>query len=205
VYESGVWAAPIFRRYMKKIIRFFKNPFTKKLPAPINEPLNWGFIIPHTYKAQGAVDKAGTITEYEFAIEMVENTDFHRRYRESGGVSGAASRLSKMGCNASIEPHLNAFNGRAKGFEILAIAGDSRSISEGIRIAKAFKERFPDRVLRHGNGVKIVHRGDRGYKNLEAARFAGMSVALLSEAFFLDNPDEWIDHQDMASFWESVL
>ena len=190
---------------MRKIIRFFKNLFKRKLPEPINEPLNWGFIIPHTYKAQGASNKSGTITEYEYADKMAWKTKIHAQFRDNGGVSGAASRLSELGCNASIEPHLNAFNGKAKGFEILAIAGDSKSISEGIRIAKAFKERFPDRVLRHGNGVKIVHRGDRGYKNLEAARFAGMSVALLSEAFFLDNPDEWIDHQDMASFWESVL
>lgn len=190
---------------MKRLIRFFKNIFRRKLPESTRGPLKWGIIIPHTYKAQGASNKQDTVTEYQYADKMSWRINHSSEFRDNGGVYGAAERLFESGCNASIEPHLNAFNGKAKGFEILAMAGDTRSISEGIRIAKAFKEMFPDRLLRHGNGVKIVKRGDRGYKNLKDARYAGMRVALLSEAFFIDNPDEWISHYDMAEFWESVL
>jgi hypothetical protein len=38
-----------------------------------------------------------------------------------------------------------------------------------------------------------------------AAKRAGAQIALLSEAFFIDNPNEWIDPEEMSKFWMEHL
>jgi len=83
--------------------------------------------------------------------------------------------------------------------------GDKLSLKYAELIAESFKHHFPDRILRHGNGVKIVTKGERGYNNLFIAKKNGMEVALLSEAFFIDNSSEWIEPREMGAFWKETL
>ena len=191
-----------FFKWLKSI--FVKEQNSHGYGKP--EALKWGVIVPHTQKAPGAVTKGGVVSEYNYAGFMAQKMKFSYFYRDGIGVLGAAKKLAQYGgCNASLEPHLNAFNNRARGFEILVMEGDRLSYDIAENIATAFKEAYPDRILRHGNGVKVVKKGDAGFYNLRDAKRGGMKVALLSEAFFIDNPDEWIDQIDMAKFWESVL
>lgn len=165
---------------------------------------HFGLIIPHTEKQPGASTESG-FTEYHYALRMAAQTHLPYATRNIGGVTGAAKLLKKKGCNASLEPHLNAFNTYAEGFEILALEGDSSSIDAAILIAEQFAKWFPDHKIRGKNGVKIIRPTDRGGSNLVKAKKAGMEIALLSEAFFIDNPKDYIDHSTMADFWELVL
>ena len=125
--------------------------------------------------------------------------------RNDGGVKGAAKRLVKKKVNATLEPHKNAYNGKAKGFEILVLKGDSLSRHYAELFAEAFKVKFPDRVLRGYKGIKEVSGRDNGAANLRASKNAGAEVALLSESFFIDNPNEWIEPREMAHFWAENL
>lgn len=165
----------------------------------------WGLIIPHTKSSGGASSKEKKINEYEYGLKLASYLAIPRETRDEGGVSLAAKRLKIKGCTASLEPHLNAFNQTAKGFEILVLENDSESIRVAEIMAENFKAKYPNRVLRHGNGVKKIKSGDRGYSNLVAAKKEGMKIALLGEAFFIDNVNEWIEPHEMAEFWMSQL
>lgn len=169
----------------------------------------WGIIIPHTKRKPGASGykpSGKKIQEYQYGLELVADTSFPFETRDNGGVSGAAKRLKNISqTNATIEPHKNAYNKKARGFELLVIRGDSLSGHYARMIADEFKRQFPERRMRHDNGIKWVKKGDRGYYNLVAAKKAGMEVAILGESFFIDNPDEWISPEEMAEFWKEVL
>ena len=67
---------------------------------------------------------------------------------------------------------------------------DAKSLIEALKIVEAFREAFPGRVIRRENGIKLVGPGDRGYGSLHIAKREGADIALLSEAFFIDNPNE---------------
>ena len=205
-------------RKIKKITRFITGNYSKPIEdygshgsdLPEFTP-RWGVIIPHTVDGQGAHSReqkdleGRPITEYVYGFSLMNNLKLPYYTRNSGGVSGAAKLLKRDGCNASLEPHKNAFNTKAKGFEILVIKGDHLSAKYAEEFAAAFKAKFPDRVLRHGNGVKPVVRGQNGYRNLVNAKKNGMEVALLSESFFIDNKNEWIEPETMAEFWKETL
>lgn len=189
---------------------YFWNPREAKKPQI--EPTigygelkaKWGIIIPHTAKAQGAESPSGE-SEYHYALQMFTGSALPRRTRDEGGVYGAAKDLVKLGCNCTLEPHLNAYNGRAQGFEILVLEGDKASIAEAKRIAYEFGNSFSNHLLRGDGGVKVISKSDRGGSNLASSKSAGAKVALLSEAFFLDNTSDYIDKTLMKLFWERVL
>lgn len=170
------------------------------------QAFKWGIIIPHTKKASGASSDKYNHNEYTYGMVMAEYSKFPYETRDLGGVKGAAARLRKRKVNASLEPHKNAYNGKAKGFECLVLEGDQLSYDYAAEIAMQFKRTFPTRVLRQsGTGVKVIKKGDRGYWNLAAAKAQGMEIALLSEAFFIDNDSEWIPPMEMTKFWREVL
>lgn len=177
----------------------------EKPSGSVSATIKWGIIIPHVKKAGGADTPDGKIDEYDYGLKMVDKLDMPYETRDSGGVKGAAKRLKKRGVTASLEPHKNAYNGKAEGFEILVLASDSLSIEFAELIAEAFAKKFPDRKIRGRGGLKKLKKGDRGAGNLIAAKKAGMKVALLSEAFFIDNPAEWIEPDVMAKFWTENL
>lgn len=202
----------------KRIKRFFGGDYSKPVQSYDSHDSNpnnptfkprWGFIIPHTNNRPGAVGykpSGRKINEYNYGIELAVETRFKYETRDKGGVYGAAKKLKDISMvNATIEPHKNAFNGKAHGFELLVLKGDSLSGHYARMIAEEFKRNFPERRLRNDNGIKWVKKGDRGANNLIQAKKAGMEVAILSETFFLDNPDEWISTGRMAEFWEEVL
>jgi hypothetical protein len=181
---------------------------TESIAVGYGEPepeFDWGIIIPHTKNSPGARSVAKNINEYQYALQMVKDMPYSYETRDEGGVALAAKRLAMKGCNALLEPHKNAFNGEAKGFEILVIDGDSESTRVAELIAQNFKQAFPDRVLRRGTGIKKLKKGDRGYQNLLDAKKSGVKIALLSEDFFIDNPNEWIEPAVLAKFWNANL
>lgn len=186
------------------ICKFFK----KKKPA--NDygnskklKIKWGIIVPHTKEAQGAVSKLTKVSEYKYGKVLISYlSTYPFATRDAAGIKGAVKELVSKGCNASLEPHKNAFNNKAKGYEILVIKGDNASKEYARLILEAFEDEYPNRRNR---GIKEVSKGDRGYYNLKTAKKAGIKVALLSEMFFIDNPVDYVEPQTMAAFWQKVL
>lgn len=171
-------------------------------------PLKVGFIVPHTSKAQGASSFDGRYTEYQYATYMLNSAllgDFPYFTRNDGGVVGAAQKLYNEGVRFSIEPHFNSFNESVQGFELLVLKNDKESIRYAHLIADYYALTFPYKKPRGDRGVKELSRGDRGYRNLKDAKFAGMKVAILSELFFGDCSDDLISPSTQAQFWYNTF
>lgn len=165
---------------------------------------NWGYIVPHTLRKEGAF-LDGIISEYDYGLicaNILNRNEFiDSETRDNGGVIMAASKLVKRGCRYSIEDHKNAFNKKSRGFEVLVLKDDERSIAAAKILANVFKKHFPERKLRGVDGVKLISVEDRGGHNLESAKKAGMVVAILAEPFFIDNFDDWIPPRKLAEVY----
>jgi len=165
----------------------------------------WGYIVPHTEKAQGAETPDNKFSEYKYGLGVaVKNADsLPWDDRNDGGVSGAVKRLvNSKKVNATFEDHKNAYNNKVGGAEILCIKGDELSKYYAELILAAYKLKYPNRNIR---GVKEMRKGGRGYNNLKAAKAAGADVALLGEMFFIDNPGDFIPVNVYADFIKEVL
>lgn len=163
---------------------------------------SWGIIVPHTEKAGGADTPDGKWNEYKYGLHMAKSIDRPHATRDNGGVLAAARSLKEQGCNCSLEPHKNAYNSRANGYEILILKGDSLSKQYAELFLDAFAQKYP---ARRNRGVKEMTKGGRGYRNLIDAKRGGMEVALLSEMFFIDNNSDWLPPHVMANFWSNNL
>lgn len=202
-------------KLIRKFMRWFNQDYSKPVEkygeygnsGTLIKP-KWGFIIPHLGSAGGARTPDSmrkNINEYEYGIIMSKASKHPFATRNKSGVKGASKALKKVGAIFSLESHKNAYNGLSRGFEALVLEGDDLSFRYAVEIATQFKASFPDRNLRHGNGVRFVKPNERGGKNLVDAKKGGMEVAILAEPFFIDNPKEWIEPTRMAQFWDKVL
>ena len=187
---------------------YLKSTFSK----PVNdygsgEPFipTWGIIVPHTQASQGASSWDSIYTEYLYGLALVNLLPVPWGTRNNKGVYGAAKTLKERGCTCSLEPHFNAYNKRAHGAEILVMKGDDLSAKYARLFIEQFSDTYSDRRIRHGDGIKWVGKGDRGYRNLHSAKLGGMKVAILTELFFIDNPIDFINPSDMADFWKDAL
>jgi len=160
----------------------------------------WGFINPHLKNAGGAMHPQKKVDEYRYGVMMKNHHDYPLEFRDDGGVYGAAKRLIKHGCNASVESHKNAYNKKVNGMEILVLKNDRLSIEYAEMFIEEFRVMFPGVPIR---GIKQKSKGDRGAKNLIDAKRAGMDIALLTEDFFIDS--HWIAPQKLAEFYKRVL
>lgn len=197
------WFTNLYRKWRRKKER---NVVVKPAKLPVTEKLKWGRVICHTSTAQGAdtVRNDELITENAYCKKMYGFMKIFTPVgnRDIGGINGAYKHITDKGCTASIESHLNAFNSKAKGYEVLILKGDTTSREYGKKWLELMAKHFPDRVNR---GIKEVVYGQGGYKNLKAARDKGCKVALLTESFFLDNDKEWIDEEKLAIVFDEFL
>lgn len=197
--------------WFKRLKNWLFSKVKKQEPISIGygeaEPaeLRWGIIVPHESKRPGAYNYDKTISEYNYGLVMCKSLPFPCETRDSGGVYGAAKKLKAKGVNATLEPHYNAFNGKASGCEILVLAGDKESERVARLILNGFKQKYPHRILRGSDGIKFVSKGDRGYYNLVNAKSAGSKIRLLSELFFGDNKSDYMKPEDQADFWKEHL
>lgn len=162
----------------------------------------WGLIIPHQKDAQGATSFDNKYTEYTYAHVMAEMIGIPYMTRDLGGVAEAAHTLiNNYKVNCLIETHFNAYNGKAHGYEILVMKGDDLSARYARFFLESFGDLYPRRRPRHDKGIKWVSKGDRGFHNLRLAKAAGADVAMLTELFFGDNIEDFIDPSTQAMFW----
>lgn len=118
-------------------------------------------------------------------------------YRGSTGIVGVAMEAVAWRPDCSIELHLNSFNGKARGCEVLCLSGDNESAVLGRSFASEFSQKF-NRVLRGDRGIKWLASGDRGAASLKAV--SPIKQSILVEPFFADNKEEWIEAGEYARF-----
>ncbi len=182
----------------------------KPAPRPVEIDLHfkpeWGHIVAHNSKKQGANSFDRSYSEYTYGNILSHSLSMPSETRDAGGVSLAAKRLVKKGCTASIECHYNAFNGKASGLEILVLKGDDFSAKYAkMIISEAMSTPTRTTKLRADGGIKWISKGDRGYYNLVNAKSAGMKVAILTELFFGDNQFDFIGPSKQAKIINGAL
>lgn len=185
-------------------MNIFKRIFGKKKTEAISIPSGKKkvvLIVGHGANGdKGAQCHNGT-WEYDYNLKVAkilnEKLGCPFVLREGLGISGAALKALTCSHDLIIELHLNAFNGKAKGCEVLVYEGDTLSYSYGKSFAKAFCTKF-NRVMRGEEGLKIVSTSDRGGKSLYVLRPA--KAAILVEPMFCDNKDELLPVDMYAEF-----
>lgn len=188
--------------------------FKKKIQAGgygegMDKLLNWGLVIPHTKDRQGALSFDEEVSEYIYGHRLARILEgiIPSATRDTDGIRGAIIDLLSKDCNASIEPHFNAYNGNVSGAEVLCLKGDYRSAELGSLLLEDLKQRWPHRKIRrkNSNGIKWVAEGDRGYSNLALAKKLGMDIAILTELFFGDVAEDWLEPSDQAKLIKDLV
>lgn len=118
-----------------------------------------------------------------------------------GGWAPVYAQMALLRPDISIELHLNAYNGKAVGCEVLITSEEARSLGE--KYASMFCLEF-QRVLRGARGIKKLGSGDRGFGNVYSASKVAKK-AILVEPFFCDTKSEWIEPETYAAFLMKFL
>lgn len=118
-------------------------------------------------------------------------------FRDKRGIGGVNDDAEDWGGDLTIELHLNSFNGKAKGCEVLVLSGDDASIKMGQDFANLFCSTY-SRIKRDMDGVKELKKGDRGHYSLLLVNDPPPSI--LIEPFFIDTPSEFIPPEEFTKF-----
>lgn len=194
--------------YFKKAKPSPVKPVPEKPTSPSNQVPKHdirkvAIIIGHGNGDSGAMGFNG-MSEFNynsFVAEEVANAKIDKEvklfYRGSSGILGVAAKAVAWNPDLTLELHCNAFNGTAKGTEVLCLKGDEKSGVVAKSFALAFTKRF-SRVLRRDQGINWIDSGDRGAASLKAVSLTKYSI--LVEPFFLDTPSEWVEPMNYAKF-----
>lgn len=199
---------------MRSLIRWIKNLFCEPPSPGYGEDYDPSgkelFIVPHTINSPGAIS-VNDVSEYRYWEEIILSLKAKTLYRNRGNaiLKESLEDAASEGYTISIEPHFNAFNGKAFGAEILVLKGDQASEAyarDMLQFWADFNHLLNRTVkMRHASGIKFVSRGDRGYMNLKRAKDAGMEVAVLPELFFGDNPDDFRSVRTLTDFFRDFI
>lgn len=219
---------------METIINFFKKWFKKKptntklpvenkpvetpveIPKPIETPVETyqltkkiAILVGHGAGDSGAICFNGLAEhEYNKRVSQILQAKFPNLQvyfkSSSGGWAPVYAKLALYRPDLSVELHLNAYNGKAFGCEVLITNEVSRSVAE--QFASMFCKKF-NRTMRGAKGVKWLGRGDRGFGNVYSANKVSKK-SILVEPFFCDNKNEWIPVEEysetLVEFLKSV-
>lgn len=150
-------------------------------------------IVGHEAAKKGAKIYTGE-REYDYNSRIADkllaaykgNCDIKIFKRDKIGISGVAKQVAEWGAEMSLELHLNASGmASARGAEFLVISGDKDSEVKASSMAQHL-QKYMGLKLRHEGGLKKLKRGERGYKNLESCKSAGVKQVILIEPFFCD-------------------
>ena len=193
--------------------RLDARPLTPQWHVPL--------IVGHTARAGGAFSSALQSYEYDYwkkvANLMLErnnvgNTTLSVHLRDNGTRRAYdEARLSVKHAGQHIpfimELHFNASVDKfANGIETLAIATNPVTCGIASAMSHSFQQSTGNK-LRHGNGVKRLFTGDRGYVNLT---YAGDKPAVLVEPFFGSNTSDvsngrWTSIKSAAQHLERAI
>ena len=137
----------------------------------------------------------GSISEYQYNSDIADKMlklikesypqlDAVKVLRDGHPVQDAYAACSRLGCDAVIELHFNAFDGKASGTETLCTG----SVND-IEFAHIIQDQMCKAFNRQGSsrGVKVISRAARGGVNVHSFP---LGVNCLVEPFFGDNVEE---------------
>lgn len=186
----------------KKLKGIFSKPAqqSSKPKSPIEKV---AIIVGHGNGDSGAMGWNG-VSEFDYnsaVAKSLEISDTGKEikvfYRSASGITGVAASAVKWNPDIVIELHLNAFNGKAMGCEVLCLGSDEQSGEKARDFADKFTKKF-NRIKRRDNGVNWIASSDRG--GLSLKKLSSVQYSILVEPFFIDNKNEWIDQQEYAGF-----
>lgn len=150
---------------------------------------------------KGAYGNATNEVAYNSAVmDMVKNNLAEKVTVVKGSSSAnAASRAKAFLPTVVIQMHLNAYNGQARGCEVLVIDGNSKSYDIAEKFAKEFTTTFTNVPLRRveTKGKKMLKANDRGVASLVSS---GDVKKMLVEPFFIDNSSNFVPKEKYAEF-----
>lgn len=160
---------------------------------------NLHYINGHRYNHQGAkgievVDGHNLeITEWSYANSLHGKLKTPHKYFDAYELNKYTEEIPDTAL--ALEFHLNSFNSPTiEGYEVLVLDNDLKSLEYAQLFLNCMEKNFPSRRNR---GIKLITERDRGYNNLLRLKQI-YKQAILTEAFFLNNPSDWIARKDMA-------
>lgn len=160
-------------------------------------------IIGHGYGDSGAIGW-NKMEEHDYnkkvayiVQEAIKDREIRLFWRGKTGITGVNGAVRAWDDDLSIELHLNSYNGKAFGCEVLTLKGDKVSVEMGRFFAREFCKKF-NRTIRNEDGVKELSSSDRGHYSLALVNDPPPSI--LVEPFFIDNKNEWIEPETYAAF-----
>ncbi|GAB1376875.1 hypothetical protein MASR1M48_17270 [Lactococcus petauri] len=202
--------------YLKQL-NLYKQTNSMPAPAPV-EPVKTevivvpqsssskikkiAVIIGHGHGDSGATGNGTTEFEYHSKVAkglqaLCPTKEIKLFFRDGRGIGGVNADAEKWGGDLTLELHLNSFNGKAKGCEVLVLSKDEVSIKMGQNFADLFCSTY-NRIKRDMDGVKELKKGDRGHYSLLLVDDPAPSI--LIEPFFIDNPAEFIQPEEFLRF-----
>jgi len=185
-----------------------KQEIIKKV-EPAQEKPKVAIIIGHDSKEQGASVYTGS-TEYvwnsnvaEIMLQKASELDLRVFSRDGIGRQGVADLVGAFAPKLSIELHLNSFQTKALGCEVLYHADNPEDKELAQDLANMISDNFKTR-LRADKGAKAIDMGDRGHINLLSVLEKGVDHVLLVEPCFanietseskaiIENPEKYAE------------
>lgn len=206
------WLLKIFKKPSPPVVEIPAPTKTPEVPAPVSNPLSQikkvAIIVGHGHGDSGAQGWNG-MSEFNynsFVAEELEKANLGKEikvfWRGATGIVGVAAKAVLWNPDLCIELHLNAFDGKAVGCEVLVLDNDTTSARIGKLFAKEFTKKF-NRKLRRDEGINWISSGDRGAASLKAV--SPIKYSILVEPFFIDNPNEWIEPIEYIKFLINLI
>lgn len=177
-----------------------ENKPTELENAPIKTGVKIALVRGHGGNDPGASgNNTNEVAYNSWVMDYVEKHAIKNLKCFKGSSSLNAVNLSKsFNPDIVIQMHLNAFNGEAKGCEVLVVKGDVKSYTLAEKFAKEFTTKFNRTLRRSGDkGKKILGASDRGVTSLIAS---GSVIKILVEPFFIDNKNDFVSKEEYAQF-----
>ena len=160
---------------------------------------NLHFINGHRGFAQGAMGvevvdgHSLKLTEWLYSMSLHNTLKTPHKYYDAYSLNKYVDKVDDTA--VALEFHLNSFNSPTiEGYEVLILENDLESYAYAQRFLDIMRKSFP---LRRNRGIKILTSTCRGYNNLLRLK-KYFKQAILTEAFFLNNPNDWISREDMV-------
>ena len=203
---------------MARIKRFFKRIFgkgksgaelpkvkppTETIPENSTTPktgLKIALVRGHGGNDSGATGNGTSEVQYNtFVMDYIasKTTRNLKCFKANSSIDAVLNSRS-FAPDVTIQLHLNAFDGSAKGCEVLVIEGDTKSYPVAEKFAKDFTTQFNRTLRRAGTkGKKILSSGDRGAGSLYATK---KGIKILVEPFFIDSKSDFLSKEEYAEF-----
>lgn len=161
-------------------------------------------VVGHSFKSQGAVNEKLGITEYEYCMNLALELFKHEEDEEVDLILKARNKsyesliheINTLNADLVIELHLNAYNKKVQGTEVLY----AKTSGKSKEIAKIFQEELVKNLKLPNRGIKGILKKDRGGYLL----YGTIAPCIILEPFFLDSSTELYEKEVYEAIREAI-